>query len=61
MDKVKLLKPNPKYRVEGVSRKGSIGHATQVFPVQANAGQDDVSRIKFRKRSYEGYDPKAYK
>lgn len=60
MDKVKTTKSSPDYRVEGMSGKGSIGHATTVLSVKANAGQDDVSKVKMLKRSYEGYDPKAY-
>lgn len=55
-----MTKSSPDYRVEGMSGKGSIGHATTVLSVKANAGQDDVSKVKMLKRSYEGYDPKAY-
>ncbi len=60
MDKVKMTKSSPEYSVEGVSSKGEIGHATKVFPIKANAGQEDVSKVKMLKKSMNGYDPKAY-
>ncbi len=55
-----MTKSSPEYSVEGVSSKGEIGHATKVFPIKANAGQEDVSKVKMLKKSMNGYDPKAY-
>ena len=60
MDKIKNSESSHKYTVSGVSGQDSIGHATKVFPIQANEAQKDLSKVKWCKKSMNGYDKKAY-
>lgn len=59
MDK-ETEKSRPEYSIPGISGNASIGHATKVLPIDANAAQKDMSKIKWIKPDHGSYDPKAF-